>query len=71
MVTARMLNIELHQYGDELFTWVDVNDKSKTPLPQVYVMNGKNHFWAWLHNSELPGAGKEYTAVDICVVSAC
>lgn len=55
MVTAQMLQIEVDQYSDSLFTWVKGNlplQKDKV-LPKVILMNNGNHFWTWLHNSEL------------------
>jgi hypothetical protein len=57
LVTARMLSVELHQYSDKLLTWVVVNDNTEANLYKIYLMNGSDHFWTWLHNDELPGLG--------------
>jgi hypothetical protein len=64
LVTAQMLGIQLHMYGADAFTWHEANKIQEGALT-FYVMNGCNHFWGWLHNSELSCDGMAHIDNDI------
>jgi hypothetical protein len=67
IVTAELLGLTIHQFGDELNHWVVYNHKDDHIAPRdVYLVNYGDHYWTFMDNNELPGRGvKAYTSVEL------
>jgi hypothetical protein len=54
VVTADILGLTMHQFGEELCTWCVYNgQQEEVKLHNVFLMNNGIHYWTWIHNSEI------------------